>query len=64
MKLVLDSPTSHAHTVVSIVGNDLSPYINILRKVADSSVYMAPESSINLPFDEAALVSVESVVAQ
>ena len=64
MKLVLDSPTSHSHTVVSIVGSDLAPYISILRKVADSGVYNAPESSINLPFDETALATVEALVVE
>ena len=64
MKLVLDSPTSHAHTVVSIVGADLAPYITTLRKVADGGMYSAPESSINLPFDESILAAVEVVVAE
>lgn len=63
MRLVLDSEVSHAHTVVSIMGADVSPYVTLLRRVADSGVYLAPESSINLPFDEIILPAAEAVVS-
>jgi glucose-6-phosphate isomerase len=63
MRLVLDSEVSHAHTVVSIMNSDVAPYITTLRRVADSGVYLAPESSINLPFDETILSAAEAVVA-
>jgi len=63
MKLVLDSSSNHAHTVVSIMNGDIAPYVTTLRRVADSGVYLAPESSINLPFDETLVPAVEAVVA-
>jgi glucose-6-phosphate isomerase len=63
MRLVLDSETSHAHTVVSILGNDVASYVTILQRVADSGVYAATESSINLPFDDSILSAAETLVA-
>ena len=64
MKFSLEDCTSINQNLLPIPGLLLAPYIETLKSVAEMGDYSVPESSINLPTDEAIIEAVEKLIEE
>jgi glucose-6-phosphate isomerase len=61
---VIQLKTEHANVATDAVVEGLANYTAHLRQVHESAAYEAPESSLNLPGDEALLTQVKAVAGE